>query len=717
SRLIKVKYLTNGGESGGDPMFESLKNTIKSLATVDATEEQIQKTLKEIAKLFGNTDATISSFELLKSGLLDGLLEFTTATDRTGYATPSSQTPLAVLVKRLQESLTRMESFDVVTTSPGSVDDAKRSSMSLISRTLRLKLTAEEPADVPKSCQNLMVSIHAIAPFSALDDYLKPRIAGILPFRSDMSQGLLQALTGNAIHPSVLTQSMLARLTGRPASVPNESTTSGNDTLGGLLESLRGTISQSATPSSSAPPSATSTLPIPIPSRRNTDDSSSAMPPPSLPETPTSDERTITRRRSLRLRGQPPSNIDESQSNNEPIASTSAPASTRTFASSGRSNLTSSLLRQLLVDSSNDEGAERTPGNEEEDGATERAFNLAFDSADGNLTASTPRGTRIATPMNSSTPNIEVPIALAARSGNKTPGTPQSKLSYAGAALSAIDKATDFYLEFRINDEVIPMDMTVYGACHRLETRRVTEEGPNPHAVWNNSYTITYRKVQGKRPSSESNKDDMPMETDVVAGLAAEDPSSKILRLLRVLHRLNTDGIEHAGSHLKIVTIPDSAFINNKLTAKLARQLEEIMILASTSFGYARLLNRVISQYPRDVPNNNRREGLEQYGRLQRKKIEVPRDSPMQVALKVFDLFGASSSVLDIHFQGEVGTGLGPTLEFFASVSKEFAWKDLKLWRDADSTLPGKYVHHPFGLFPSPMLNEVVDGPTATERD
>jgi len=41
---------------------------------------------------------------------------------RPGYATPSSQTPLAVLVKRLQESLSRMESFDVVTTSPGSMD-------------------------------------------------------------------------------------------------------------------------------------------------------------------------------------------------------------------------------------------------------------------------------------------------------------------------------------------------------------------------------------------------------------------------------------------------------------------------------------------------------------------------------------------------------------------------------------------------------------------
>jgi hypothetical protein len=277
--------------------------------------------------------------------------------------------------------------------------------MSLISRTLRLKLVAEESSDVPKSCQNLMVSIHAIAPFSALDDYLKPRIAGILPFRGDMSQGLLQALAGNAIPPSVLTQSMLARLTGRPASVPNESTTTSPDTLGGLLDALRGgTASQGATPSSSAPPSATSTLPIPIPSRRTTGDSSTAsltMPPPSLPETPTSEERTIPRRRSLRLRGQPPS-ADDPQPSDEPVASTSAPASMRTFAASGRSNLTTSLLRQLLVDHSNDDGAERTvcsdiicrtkaltlsqPGNEEEDGATERAFNLAFDSGKSTLT-------------------------------------------------------------------------------------------------------------------------------------------------------------------------------------------------------------------------------------------------------------------------------------------------------------------------------------------
>jgi E3 ubiquitin-protein ligase TRIP12 len=84
------------------------------------------------------------------------------------------------------------------------------------------------------------------------------------------------------------------------------------------------------------------------------------------------------------------------------------------------------------------------------------------------------------------------------------------------------------------------------------------------------------------------------METDIVAGLAPDSPSSKILRLLRALYRLNSEGIEHLDSNMKIVTIPDTAFINNKLTAKLARQLEEIMILAR----YADLLRSGILVSP-----------------------------------------------------------------------------------------------------------------------
>ncbi len=55
---------------------------------------------------------------------------------------------------------------------------------------------------------------------------------------------------------------------------------------------------------------------------------------------------------------------------------------------------------------------------------------------------------------------------------------------------------------------------------------------------------------------------------------------AKILRLLRALHQLNAKGSERLVFDKVVRTLPDSAFINNKLTAKLTRQLEEPMIVA-----------------------------------------------------------------------------------------------------------------------------------------
>ncbi len=37
--------------------------------------------------------------------------------------------------------------------------------------------------------------------------------------------------------------------------------------------------------------------------------------------------------------------------------------------------------------------------------------------------------------------------------------------------------------------------------------------------------------------------------------------------------------------------------------------------------------------------------------------------------------------VSEIQYEGEVGTGLGPTLEFYSLVSKELQRADLQLWK------------------------------------
>uniref|UniRef100_A0A915MQ67 E3 ubiquitin-protein ligase n=1 Tax=Meloidogyne javanica TaxID=6303 RepID=A0A915MQ67_MELJA len=84
-------------------------------------------------------------------------------------------------------------------------------------------------------------------------------------------------------------------------------------------------------------------------------------------------------------------------------------------------------------------------------------------------------------------------------------------------------------------------------------------------------------------------------------------------------------------------------------------------------------------------------------------------------------------SILEIEYYGEEGTGLGPTLEFFALIATEFQRKDLCMWlcddeedaslnknssiqsSDSSSTIlnpcckpPGYYVHSVGGLFPAP---------------
>lgn len=102
----------------------------------------------------------------------------------------------------------------------------------------------------------------------------------------------------------------------------------------------------------------------------------------------------------------------------------------------------------------------------------------------------------------------------------------------------------------------------------------------------------------------------------------------------------------------------------------------------------------------------------------------------------------SSRALLEIQYENEVGTGLGPTLEFYALVSRELQRFDLELWRgdsiSAGSSslvpVPGSsstaatvedvlrvkhgadYVHNPAGLFPLPCARNAKAGPLAKLR-
>jgi E3 ubiquitin-protein ligase TRIP12 len=54
--------------------------------------------------------------------------------------------------------------------------------------------------------------------------------------------------------------------------------------------------------------------------------------------------------------------------------------------------------------------------------------------------------------------------------------------------------------------------------------------------------------------------------------------------------------------------------------------------------------------------------------------------------------FGHSKALLEIQYENEVGTGLGPTLEFYALVSTELQRSDLGLWNDTGDSYKNQQI-------------------------
>lgn len=115
------------------------------------------------------------------------------------------------------------------------------------------------------------------------------------------------------------------------------------------------------------------------------------------------------------------------------------------------------------------------------------ASSLEITRTDGaGIEAQTPHGTRVATP--SAPREAEPPLPR--------------KASYA-AALKA--KPTDWHLEFSMDDVVLPLDLTIYGAIHQHELRKKAGGTSVPASlIWQGVYTVQFKKVLGPAPSLES---------------------------------------------------------------------------------------------------------------------------------------------------------------------------------------------------------------------
>ncbi|KAF2322732.1 hypothetical protein GH714_029798 [Hevea brasiliensis] len=253
--------------------------------------------------------------------------------------------------------------------------------------------------------------------------------------------------------------------------------------------------------------------------------------------------------------------------------------------------------------------------------------------------------------------------------------------------------------------------------------------------------------------------------------LEKSNPTYNILVLLRVLEglnqlapRLRAQLVSDNFAEGKISTLDRlnatggrvcaEEFINSKLTPKLARQIQDALALCSgslpswcyqltkacpflfpfetrrqyfysTAFGLSRALYRLQQQQGADGHGSlNEREV--RVGRLQRQKVRVSRNRILDSAAKVMEMYSSQKAVLEVEYFGEVGTGLGPTLEFYTLLSHDLQKVALGMWRsnsssekptmeiDEDGNKNGKFnngsggagdadvVQAPLGLFPRP---------------
>lgn len=127
------------------------------------------------------------------------------------------------------------------------------------------------------------------------------------------------------------------------------------------------------------------------------------------------------------------------------------------------------------------------------------------------------------------------------------------------------------------------------------------------------------------------------------------------------------------------------------------------LLFYATSFDRDRALQRLLDSTP-ELSAADSSERVTP--RLDRRKRTISRDDILRQAEQVIQDLAGSKALLEVQYENEVGTGLGPTLEFYALVSRELQRNDLELWKHHGDDASGEasvYVQCPTGLFPVPL--------------
>lgn len=682
----------------GKRLFQRLASHFDKdvLESVTSAELLASGMVRALLAVFSNQDERLA--QSARAVFLETFMNESVKSKPKTATADSPATPFSIMIHKLQDLLSRSEHFEVITVHQNAFDGSRSSPASMLGKQIRLRLVADEDSNIPRPYRNIMVSIHAIATFKSLDDYLRPRISLSERPRPSRRDGLSRALAAIA---------GVGGLSGAAARLAGHSV-----------------FSPGATPATPAPgglPTADALLGH-RPNTRST--SQSNVRTPGVNGGGTSPEKRSPAESSIRSQLLP--SADNGDKPNDTLE-----CADEKQVSDGDNSPAGGDMAEVVGQLDEDMEDTTTPD--------PSAVNVEVASS-GQATARKDDGTRVSTPAaggSTTQPGC----------GPSTPtpsSTAQTAMSYA-SALQAIPQ--DWHIEFSLDGKIISNETTIYRAVFTS-----AENGDDQHLgrkIWSTTHSITFKRVAGPPPISPANASQnleaqLESEANIPASLAKNPISASILQLLNILHDMNAnvdDVLLATGQPLVSVQVePLSQFVNTKLTAKLNRQLEEPLIVASsclpswsedlarlypflfpfetrhlflqsTSFGYARSMARWQNAQATEDTRRDRYNDRPFLGRLQRQKVRISRTKILESALKVMDLYGASQSILEVEYFEEVGTGLGPTLEFYSTVSQEFAKKKLRLWRDMDSIGSEEFVNSQVGLFPRPLGVEELSTP------
>ena len=269
-----------------------------------------------------------------------------------------------------------------------------------------------------------------------------------------------------------------------------------------------------------------------------------------------------------------------------------------------------------------------------------------------------------------------------------------------------------FSLVFNINNQIIDLNSTIYDVFTSLkiiDSPTIKFKLVLKSIVKESSEVLSQPQTIYSFIISESNKSIIDSKNKV-------QPYIQLLKILFLTNDyLQSFNPTHQTQCLAKLSI--QAFRSPKLTSLLSRQIQEQSVFLHNI--NPKMLQESIPTIPSlpswvlSVPKSCRflfpYSIREQYLHsfivkvpLTKSKARANRSSLLEKAVSIMsDTHLIKQGQLEIDYENEVGTGIGPSLEFFSLVSGEI--RKLKLWRGSDES----------GLFPLP---EKVSIPSCKEK-